>query len=261
MANNFAFFLSLIRMTFRSATMQRGAMLIRAFFSIATHLIYIPIWLVIFSVAPDIQGWKIEHALFAYGLSISCWGIVSLFAFGLRTIPEQIDHGELDAYLTLPKPVLLSAAISSSRNTGLGEILFGLSLLIFCGVHYGVSLAFLPLFLIMGSVVFASGILFFATIGFWLKQFYASAEEIYFNFNLMASRPAPIFSGVIKILALTLIPVSLMTHIPVEFMFEHHVKVLLFAILGVVGYAVLAVSFFHLGLRHYESGNRFGVRG
>jgi len=248
-------------MTFKSATSQRGAMLVRAFFSVITHSIYIPVWTVVFSISPDISGWTMQHAFFAYGLSISCWGIVSLLAFGLRTIPEQIDHGEFDSYLTLPRPVLLSAAISSSKNTGLGELLFGTGLIIFCGVHFGMSLVFVPLFLVMGSVVFASGVLLFATFGFWLKQYFASAEEIYFNFSLMASRPAPVFSGVFKVIALTAIPVSLMSHVPIEFVFTHHFPLLGFAILGTLAYAVMAISFFKIGLRHYESGSRFGVRG
>ncbi|MCB1558919.1 MAG: ABC-2 family transporter protein [Alphaproteobacteria bacterium] len=261
MGSNFQFLLALVRMTFKSAVGQRSALLIRAFFSVITHLIYIPVWYVVFSVAPDLSGWRLEHALYAYGLAISCWGIVSLLAFGLRMIPEQIDHGELDSYLTLPKPVILSAAFSSSKNTGVGEVLFGVCLLIFCGIHYGFSFVPMPFFVLMGSVVFASGILFFATLGFWLKQFIGSAEEIYFNFNLMASRPAPIFTGALKIIALTLVPVSLMSHIPIDFVVHHHWLTLTYAVLGVAAYAVLAVSFFYLGLRFYESGNRFGIKG
>jgi len=140
-------------------------------------------------------------------------------------------------------------------------VLFGIGLLIFCAVHFEVDLTLAPLFVLMGSIVFASGILLFASIGFWLKQFYASAEEIYFNFNLMASRPAPIFTGVIQVIALTLIPVGLMTHIPIEYVFSHRLMLLGYSLAGVAGYAALAVSLFYLGLRHYESGNRFGVRG
>lgn len=261
MGANFRFFLALLHMTFKSASMQRQAMMIRAVFSIFTHLIYIPVWLVVFSIAPDIGGWTLQHAMVAYGISISCWGFVSLIAFGLRTIPEQIDHGELDAYLTLPKPVLLSAAISSSRNTGVGEVIFGVGLLVFCAFYFQVSLSLAPLFIVMGSITFASGILLFASFGFWLKQFYASAEEIYFNFNLMASRPAPIFTGFIQVIALTVIPVGLMTHVPIEYVFTHHIELLAFAVAGVTGYAALAISLFYLGLKYYESGNRFGVRG
>lgn len=33
------------------------------------------------------------------------------------------------------------------------------------------------------------------------------------------------------------------------------------SVIGAAAYAFIAVSFFHIGLRHYESGSRFGVRG
>lgn len=261
MWSNLRYMGTLLGMTVKSAASQRGAMVLRGVFSLLSNLIYFPVWYVIFGYTPSIAGWQIHHALMAYGISITCWGIVALLAYGLRTIPQQIDHGELDSYLTLPRPVLLTAALSTSRNSGLGEVVFGVGLLTHVGFHYHVDMSFVPLFIVMGSIVFASGILLFATIGFWVRQFYASAEEIYFNFNLMASRPAPIFSGVFQIIALTVIPVSLMTHVPIQFVENHNVLLLLGAVVGTAAYAVLAIAFFHFGLRYYESGNRFGVRG
>lgn len=261
MVADLRFALELLKMTLKSVASQRNSMLLRAFFAFTNHAIYIPVWLVIFSVSPDIQGWTLQHVFLTYAMSMCCWGIVFFTAFGLRTIPDQIDHGEFDAYLTLPKPVLLSAAISSSKNTGVGDFLFGCGLLIFCHFHFGVSLALMPFFIVMGCVVLASAVLFFATLGFWLRQFYGSAEEIYFNFSLLATRPAPIYTGVFKVIALTVVPVSLMAQIPVEFIFTHQWPLLAFGVIGTIAYATLAIAFFHVGLRHYESGNRFGVRG
>lgn len=261
MAGNLRYLWALLSITFKSVASQRGAMLLRGFFAVVTHVVYFPVWYLMFSYTPSIGGWTLQHAFLGYGISIACWGIVALTMFGLRTLPQQIDNGELDSYLTLPKPVLLSAALSTSRNSGLGELLAGLGFILFAGFKYHIDLTFIPLILVMGSIVFASGILFFASFGFWLKQFYASAEEIYFNYNLMASRPAPIFTGMFKIISLTIIPIGLMTHIPIEFIMTHQFKFLIFSVVGTIAYAILAVAFFHHGLKHYESGNRFGVRG
>lgn len=261
MAGNLRYLWALLAITFKSVASQRTAMILRGLFAVLTHLIYFPVWYVMFSFAPSIGGWTLQHAFLAYGISIACWGIVALTMFGLRTLPQQIDNGELDSYLTLPKPVLLSAALSTSRNSGLGELMAGVGLIAYAGYKYHIDLTFIPLILVMGSVVFASGVLFFASCGFWLKQFYASAEEIYFNYNLMASRPAPIFSGVFKIITLTIVPIGFMTHIPVEFLMTHQYKFLLLSLVGTIAYAVFAIAFFYTGLKHYESGNRFGVRG
>ena len=261
MAGNLRYLWALLSITFKSISSQRGAMILRGMCAVITHLIYFPVWYVMFSFAPSIGGWTLQHAFLGYGISITCWGIVAITMFGLRTLPQQIDNGELDSYLTLPKPVLLSAALSSSRNSGLGEVTVGIGFIIFAGFKYHIDLTYIPLILVMGSIVFASGILFFASFGFWLKQFYASAEEIYFNYNLMASRPAPIFTGVFKIISLTLIPIGFITHIPIEFIMTHQFKFLAFSMIGTVAYAVFAIAFFHHGLKYYESGNRFGVRG
>jgi ABC-2 type transport system permease protein len=260
-ANTLRYLWALLAITFKSAASQRSAMLLRGVFSFVSTMVYFPVWYIMFSFTPSIGGWTLQHAFLAYGLSITCWGIVALTAYGLRTLPQQIDHGELDSYLTLPKPVLLSVALSTSRNSGLGEVISGLALIVFAHLKFGTDLSYVPLFLIMGSVIFASGILFFASLGFWLKQFYASAEEIYFNFNLMSSRPEPIFSGVFKIISLTIIPIGFMTHIPIAFILSHSWPLLAWAIIGTIGYAVFACAFFYMGLKYYESGNRFGVRG
>jgi ABC-2 type transport system permease protein len=261
MVGNLKYLWALLSITFKSAMSQRGAMLLRGCMSVLTHSIYIPVWVVMFSFAPTIGGWTLPHALLAYGLATASWGIVALFAYGLRTLPQQIDNGELDSYLTLPKPILLSAALSTSRNSGLGEVIAGVGLIIFTGIKFDIDLTVVPWLLAIGSIVFASGVLFFASFGFWIKQYYASAEEIYFNFNLMASRPAPIFSGFFKLISLTIIPIGLMTHIPVEFILTHQWKLLFFSACGTVAYAIFASAFFYIGLRHYESGNKFGVRG
>lgn len=261
MAGNLRYFWALLAMTFKSAASQRGAMMIRAVFSVLTHVIYFPVWFVIFQYTPSIGGWGIPHACLAYGIAMACWGIVSLTAYGLRTLPQQIDHGELDSYLTLPKPILMSAALSTSRSSGVGEVFFGIGLILYAGFRYHIDLTWMPLILVMGSVVFASGILFFASFGFWVRQFFASAEEIYFNFSLMSSRPAPIFTGLFKIVSLTVIPVGFITHIPVAFLMTHQVHLLTLSVVATIAYAIFAGAFFYMGLRHYESGNRFGVRG
>ncbi|OFW87221.1 MAG: hypothetical protein A3J37_02415 [Alphaproteobacteria bacterium RIFCSPHIGHO2_12_FULL_45_9] len=261
MGGNLRYLWALLSITFKSVSSQRGAILLRGIFAFMNHLIYFPVWYVMFSFTPSIGGWTLQHAFLGYGISIACWGIVVLTMFGLRTLPQQIDNGELDSYLTLPKPVLLSAALSSSRNSGLGELLVGIGFITFAGFKYHIDMTFIPLILVMGSIVFASGILFFASFGFWLRQFYASAEEIYFNFNLMSSRPAPIFTGIFKIITLTIVPIGFMTHIPIEFIMTHQFKFLAFAMVGTVAYAIFAIAFFYHGLKYYESGNRFGVRG
>lgn len=259
--SNLRYARALLRMTFKSVASQRNSVIIRACFAFTNHALYLPVWIALFGIVPTINGWGLPQTFMAYGIAMCSWGVVSLFAFGLRTIPEQIDHGEFDAYLTLPKPVLLSAAISSSRNTGIGDLVFGLGLLVFCFFKFSISPLYVVFFILTGSLIFASGVLFFATLGFWIRQFYSSAEEIYFSYNMIGTRPAPIFSGIFKLFTLTVIPAGLMTHLPVDFLSTHALSSLFFLIVGVLAHCVFSVFLFRLGLRYYESGNRFGVRG
>ena len=72
--------------------------------------------------------------------------------------------------------------------------------------------------------------------------------------------PRPLFAGFLKIVLFTLIPAGFIGYLPVELLRDFEWTGLLSAVLGAVGYAALALAVFAVGLRRYESGNRFGAR-
>ncbi len=261
MAADLRYFWILLKVNMKAALALRVAYVIRALFSIVTHLVYILVWFVFFKAVPSIGGWQLPHILLAYGIAIAAWGVVSFLAYGFRTLPQQIDYGELDTYLTQPRPVLLNVAMGSSKASGPGETIFGIGVVLYAATLIDVSVPAVLLVMVCASIVFASLILSTATLGFWLRNFHGVAEELYFNFNILASRPGPLFSGWLKIIVLTIIPVSFMTHIPLEWLIEHDMQALLWTLAGTVIFSVLSAWLFGFGLRYYESGNRFGVRG
>ncbi len=255
------YFLELMKVNMKAAMAQRGAYLVRGIFSLITHTVYILVWFVFFSAVPSIGGWQLQHILLAYGIAISSWGFVSFLAYGFRTLPHQIDYGELDCYLTQPRPVLLNVAMGSSKATGPGEIVFGFVVIAYAGMIADVPLLPLLLVMVCACLIFASMVLATSTLGFWLRNFRGTAEELAFNFNVLASRPGPLFPLWMKFILFTIIPVSFMTHLPIEVLLGHRWEILIFTIFGAVAAVAAGVMFFHFGLRHYESGSRFGVRG
>lgn len=261
MGADLRYFLALLKINGRAAMSRRAAYLIRGFLGFLTHSVYILVWFVFFAAVPRVGGWGLEHLLLAYGISVAAWGIVASLAYGFRTLPEQIDNGELDVYLTQPRPVLLNVAMGTSKAAGLGEIVFGLGLIGYSASIAGFTLPAAALAVVCAALIFASIALATASLGFWLRDFRGTSEELILNFSILSSRPAPLFTGWMKFMLMTVIPVSFMTHVPIEFIMNHRVDALLATLAGTVFSTAAAYGLFSFGLRRYESGNRFAVRG
>ncbi len=261
MGGNIRYAFDMLKANMKAATSMRGAYLTRSIFNMLNHTIYLFMWVIIFDRIPSIGGWRVEHIMLAYGVGIFAWGLISFLAYGFRTLPRQIDQGELDIYLTQPKPVLLNIALGTTQTVGPAEIIFGTIILSIAGYMTGVSFLMLAFLAICCSIVFASLVLAYGSLGFWLKDFHGSAEEIYFNFFIMATRPEAVFSGWMLVIVLTVMPISFMTHIPLHALLDDSLPALVFAVAGTFFCAASAYAIFSVGLKRYESGNRFGVRG
>ncbi|MGE4313135.1 MAG: ABC transporter permease [Pseudobdellovibrionaceae bacterium] len=251
----------LLAINMKSAASLRAAYAIRSAFTLINHAIYLCLWVIIFHAVPSIGGWQIQHILLAYGLGILIWGILSFFAYGLRTLPKQIDHGALDVYLTQPRPVLVNVALGNTQTAGLPEILLGLIVLLIAGHITSVSIPMLLFLGLCSAIVFCSAVLAYGSLGFWLKNYHSSAEELYFNIFIMATRPEGVFHNWMAILIFTVMPVAFMTHVPLRVLLEHDMIALAITLAGTLTCSILSYKIFLTGLRHYESGSRFGVHG
>lgn len=261
MVANLRYALDMLKTNMKAALTMKAAYLIRSIFGITNHAIYLSMWVIIFDRIPSIGGWQVQHIMLAYGVGIFAWGLISFLAYGIRTLPRQIDQGELDTYMTQPKPVLLNIALGTTQTSGPPEVIFGAIVLSIAGYMTGVSLLMLTFMAICCSIVFASLVLAYGSLGFWLKDFHGSAEEIYFNFFIMATRPEAVFHGWMLVVVLTVMPISFMTHIPLHAVLDNNFAAFLFTIAGTFFCAATSYAIFSAGLKRYESGNRFGVRG
>jgi len=251
----------LLKLNMKAALALRAAYAVRTIFNIGNHAIYLFLWVVIFKTIPSIGGWRMEHILIAYGLGILTWGLLSFFAAGLRTLPRQIDEGSLDVYLTNPRPLLMNIALGSTQYAGPAEIIFGLVVLTIAGHLTSVSIPLLIFLGLCAFIVFASLVLAYGSLGFWLKDYHASAEEMYFNFFIMATRPEAVFHNWMGWVIVTIMPIAFMTHIPLRALIDDNIYALGLTLFGTTLSAITAYAVFRTGLKRYESGNRFGVHG
>ena len=87
---------------------------------------YFIFWVIFFDRFKQIQGWNLNDMFLLFGLVAAGWGIaVYLFGNAWKLV-DVIINGQLDYYLSLPRPVLLHVLASRSNSSGLGDTLYGL---------------------------------------------------------------------------------------------------------------------------------------
>ncbi len=240
MENNVAFMTSVIMMIFNNAS-------------------FIIQWITIFSLKEVIGTYTLNDVMLFWALSSGSFGITHIFFNGITRIPDYIEHGKLDAYLTMPKNVLCQVATSSLEPSAVGDLLYGyIALIIF---NFSIkNLLLYSILIIFGGLIYAAFMVVYYSLTFkYIRSNYfaESLRDVFLNLSLY---PDVIFSKVLKILAFSLIPSGFAVWIPVYMLLDFKLKYMLYVILFTIGIITLAFYLFNKGLKNYSSSNLMDAR-
>ena len=113
MENKVAFLTSVIMMIFNNAT-------------------FIIQWLTIFAIKETVGGYTLNDVMLFWAISSGAYGLAHILFNGVNKIPNYIEEGKLDAFLTTPKNPLCYVATSSTEPSAWGDLLYGyIALIIF----------------------------------------------------------------------------------------------------------------------------------
>ena len=201
-------------------------------------------WLILYSLRNDVGGYSFKQVLLLWG--------ISSFTFG-------INNGKLDNYLVQPKNVLISCITSSVDVSAIGDMIYGLIMIII----YGLSIKNILLFLICGlcgALIIVSISIIFSSLSFWFGKTEMIADTInnlMINFSIY---PEGIFQGVIKFMFYTIIPLGITTYIPVQIISDFKFNYLIIVLVATIFFVTLAFLVFYKGLKRYSSANLMNVR-
>ena len=224
------------------------------------NMVFFTVWFLFFHRFESVRGWQLGDMAALYGASATSFGLAVIFGEGIRDLARTIVQGDLDAYLTQPKPLLLQVACSQSNATGWGDIVSGIVLFAISGHATWASAPWMVIAPVLGAVVFLSVALCVCSLAFWFGPMEGLAKQFQ-DFTMLCSvYPSPIFTGVLRPIIFTVLPAGFVSHLPVTLIRDFHWANAGGALLGACVFAATALTVFHRGLRHYSSGNRFGVR-
>jgi ABC-2 type transport system permease protein len=257
---NLAFLLTLYKTNLKANLALRGSFLTQAGLMIANNFILFSIWWIFFQKVPEIRGWKLSEVAALYGIVTGGFGLAVIFGGGVLTLSRMIAEGELDSFLIQPKNILVHIVASRSSVSGYGDFL---GALLFLGMSGYVGLSNLPLILVLlisSAIFFLSTAIIIHSFAFWLGAIESLARQFFELVVIFSVYPQSAFSGFLKLVLFTLIPAGFIGYLPVELLMNFSWLQLAAILAGAGTYVGLATAIFYFGLRHYESGSRFGVR-
>lgn len=228
-------------------------------FMMLNNAAFIVQWVILFHLKEDIGGYSMKEVMLLWGLTASVYGLARILFARVFSLPELIISGKLDAYLVMPKNVLLSVITSATNTSAIGDFLYGI--VVFCIFCFSIKRLFLfLLFTVTGAVITAAYALIMGSLCFWFVRADMFGYHMVNSMTSFSTYPDGIFKGAVRFLLYNIIPVGMAVYQPVHIMIRFDLT----SLLAVSGYAVLisaaAVIVFYRGLRRYSSSSLMEAR-
>jgi ABC-2 type transport system permease protein len=264
MRREFMFLLALWKVNLLSIMEYRVAFLTQMVGMMLNNAVYFVFWIIFFDRFQAINGWGLDEMLILFGVVAVGFGLVTYLFGNVLQLSSIIASGQLDYYLSLPRPVLLHVLASRSIPSGMGDFVYGLlSFAIGMFVVDSANLFWLVRFLIvsfLAVIVFISFLVVVQSLAFWIGNanlLVNNAVNAIITFSLY---PITLFDGTAKLLLFTLIPAAFVGAVPAQFVRQFDWVSLLQLLAASTLFLALALALFQGGLRRYESGSAIQVR-
>lgn len=244
----------------QAAMEYRVAFAMQVITMIANDGLWLFFWWSFFRQFPLVNGWQSTDVIVIWAISAAGFGVGMSALGNAPNLAALIMNGGLDAYLGMPRYVLLHVCVSATDPTAWGDFLFGLGAYILF-LHPDVGRIALFLFLcIVVALLFASFVVILGSLAFFLGNTEGLTNQLLGALITFSTYPMNIFSGVVRLLLFTVIPAGFISFIPLQLL-KQFAWPLLLGMLGFTAFfAALAAGIFQLGLRRYESGNLMGMQ-
>lgn len=240
------------RLAWLSQLAHRASFFTQVLMMVLNDLSWVVFWILVFNHRDSIRGWERSDVFVLFAVIVSVYGIgIGLF-YGARRLGERVRRGELDPLLAQPRPVLIRILFAKVHPPLLGDLVFGPVLFLFSGLA-GDPLAWLRFALV---VLAAAGILSAFIVmtefsAFWLSDGSEFAGVAFTAVTVLASYPASIYSGFVKLLVFTAIPAAFIGTVPAEIILDPGPRLVLGLVTALAVSWSLAITIFQLGLRRY----------
>lgn len=254
------FLLALWTANLQAAMEYRTAFLTLVFGMILNNGAYFLFWVVFFDRFKELRGWNLTDILVLFGVAASGFGL-SVFLFGNMTnLADIIAKGQLDYYLSFPKPVLIHTLASRSVASGLGDFTYGIISFLAAGQFSLEAIARFLIGVVLAMIVFVSFMVIVHSLSFYIGNAAMLSQQLLNAMITFALYPINLFEGSAKMILFLLIPAAFIGSVPAEYIMNATWSSLLQLLAATCILLGLALTIFRLGLRRYESGSAIQIQ-
>lgn len=244
----------------QAAMEYRAAFMLQVVGMMLNNGAYFIFWIVFFDRFKQLRGWGLSDMFVIYGVAASSFGL-AVYLFGNMTnLSEIIAKGQLDYYLSLPRPVLLHALASRSIPSGMGDFTYGILSFLAAG-QYTLE-AFVRFFLgiTLGMLVFLSFMVIVHSLSFYMGNATMFSQQVMNAFITFALYPINLFEGGARFVLFILLPAAFMGSVPAEYIRSASWLTLSQMLAAALLLGAFALGLFHRGMRRYESGSAIHIQ-
>jgi ABC-2 type transport system permease protein len=238
----------------------RMSFLLTAGMMIVNNTVWILFWGLYFERFQVVNGWTMQDVVMMWAVSSGGFGLSAVLFGNAYRLASLIAAGQLDIFLSQPKPVLLHILISRMSVMAVGDVLFAVVLYGLLGDSSLAGLLKFSLALLITMLIFMFFVIILQSLAFFIGNAEGLSQQLFNGLLAFSTYPTGIFSGWGKLILFTVIPAGFISYLPIGLLRVVEpiflAKALGAALLLVIG----GTAFFYLGLKRYSSGNSMGMR-
>jgi viologen exporter family transport system permease protein len=219
---------------------------------------------ILFKHFDSLGGWTRGEIAFLYGLSAVSFGFAQVIGAGFDRFSYLVLRGEFDLLLVRPVGILTQVVGSELviRYVGRsiqGMFAFGLALYL-TDVTWTAGKVLMVMIIVLSTiVVFLSVLMLQATMCFWTTETTEIANSFTYGGNTISQYPLQIFDAWLRRLFILIVPLGLTIFMPALYILDKPNPFGLsqassfVAPLAAIVFAIIALQFWAIGIRHYRS--------
>lgn len=256
-----SFLLTCWKVNLAAAMEYRMSFFLMAGMMFINNFMWLFFWSLFFGRFQVVNGWELNDVMMLWAVTAGGFGWSNMLFGNFTRIAPIVSSGQLDVYLSQPKPVLLHVLASRMSLTAVGDFVFGLVVYALAGNHSLTGLLLFLLGLLISGTLFIGVITLAGCLAFFIGNADGLAQQMFNSFVALSSYPSDIFKGMAKTLLFTLIPAGMISYIPIGLLRGIEYDFAWKAAAATLVFGMAAMLAFKLGLKRYASGNAITLRG
>lgn len=247
--------LALVRASARETLSNRKSLISEATIMIVNDFTWLAFWLLLLHGAGPLHGWTPDRIVVLLAITMVGVGLGLGICGNVRYLGRLIADGEIDALLTLPASPLQLVLFRRLEAFAFGDVLFGLLLFVIAGHPTPARIGLLIFGAVVGAVVLTGFLTLLGSLTFFTGGRGEVADFGFFAVTTLVMYPLDFFSGVTKVLLLTVVPAAFITGLPARLVDSFSLRSAVVLLAAAAAFVLAARAVFDLGLRRYRSGS------